>query len=198
MFAAFQNTPDAWGQASNGETGVFGSPSGMVGETNNVGAWYIYKAKPGVQYIAHYWGGDVEVQNLGDGSYLLRVGGGEITRHMYDARWDQGTFFDAAGRAVPHPADLAYSGEPQGVYAQPGARLAMLTEPAPSSPLPIATSPAATTPGTVTPAPAPSPITGQPPETVAAPFPVVEQSALGSGSALKLALGALALFSFLK
>lgn len=174
MLGEFTNTATTWGVSSTGQTGVFGSPSGMVGEVSDVGGWVMYIPAPHVDYSAQYWGGTVQMRNLGDGTYRLSVNGSTPTRHVYAERFAPWRFYDAQGRDIGTSEAAArrqpWGGEAAALYGQAGVPIAE-NAPAPSTQY---TPPITSNPVTVVPTPQTpthSPIVTTPGTPGVAPFP---------------------------
>lgn len=105
--------------ATDGSVGVFPGEAGLVGTPNARGTWAMWIPRPGVRYDATYWGRSLSVQNNGDGTYSLTIGGATRT-HSYAYRWTTSPFYDASGNPIASQSAAAQTGDPDSAFFQPG------------------------------------------------------------------------------
>lgn len=173
MLAAWQNNETAWAVASNGVEGAFPGASGMVGELNSAGGWFMYVPPPGVEYLAQYAGQRVKVRNNGNGTYYLSMDGAVPSLHWYASKWFSSSYFDANTNPLTNHDSNVYNGEPSTIYYQAGAEVvsAAGVNPNPPAPPPSPIYVAPVSPPVAI-APAPPPVANPPAPQIINPVPV--------------------------
>jgi len=103
-------------EGSDGSTGIFATPCGLVGTPGPSGAWYFWLPQIGVIFDAEYWGMRVTISRDSGNTYLYSPdGGASMSSHQYAARWRGSPYYDVSGAPISSPADATDTRDPSQV-----------------------------------------------------------------------------------